>query len=140
MEYFVNENDVLVSRFCPVMQMVNGDKNENNYRKKANEKAKYRFDKMIEDGIAIKAVSHEHPIDCYDPSLPEGKLVLVGSALRDLNVVRCIQDRRRQYPPIADQLDAIMKWLDQSDLSLPAELKGIVDRCIEVKTNNPIKG
>lgn len=46
--------------------------------------------------------------------------------------------RRAEYPSYGDQLDAIMKWLnDQTDLALPDELKNIVDECMSVKKRHP---
>ena len=47
-------------------------------------------------------------------------------------------NRRRAYPAIGDQLDAIMKWVNSGDLTnFPSELKTVAARCVEVKRQNP---
>jgi len=48
--------------------------------------------------------------------------------------------RRLGYPPIGDQLDAIMKWLaTETEFTVPKELKSIAMKCMSVKAQNPIK-
>lgn len=48
------------------------------------------------------------------------------------------EDRRAEYPPIGDQLDAIMKWAaTESEISVPAELKSIAMKCMSVKAQFP---
>ena len=47
--------------------------------------------------------------------------------------------RRREYPPIADQLDEIMKWLaTESEFGIPAKLKSIAAKCMSVKAQYPL--
>jgi len=51
-----------------------------------------------------------------------------------------ISKRRSQYPPVGDQLDAIMKWLaTETEFTVPKELKSIAMKCMSVKAQNPIK-
>lgn len=46
--------------------------------------------------------------------------------------------RAAEYPPIGDQLDALMKWLStESEFSIPAELKSIAMSCMSVKAKYP---
>lgn len=46
--------------------------------------------------------------------------------------------RRREYPDIGDQLDAIMKWLaTESEFGVPAELKSLAMACMSVKSKYP---
>jgi len=46
--------------------------------------------------------------------------------------------RQAEYPPIGDQLDAVMKWMaTETELSVPAELKSIAMACMGVKTKYP---
>lgn len=53
-----------------------------------------------------------------------------------------IERRRSQYPPVGDQLDAMVKFahhLREAGLldGAPAEVIAWVDRCMEVKRRNP---
>jgi hypothetical protein len=49
--------------------------------------------------------------------------------------------RAAEYPPIADQLDAIMKWLaTESEFGVPQELKSLAMACMSVKSRHPIEG
>ena len=44
----------------------------------------------------------------------------------------------REYPPVGDQLDAIMKWLaTESEFGIPAELKSIAGKCMAEKSKHP---
>lgn len=46
--------------------------------------------------------------------------------------------RRLEYPPIGDQLDAIMKWVaTENELTVPPELKSIAMKCMSVKAKFP---
>lgn len=46
--------------------------------------------------------------------------------------------RRGEYPPIGDQLDAIMKWLaTENEFNIPDELKSIAMKCMSVKAKYP---
>lgn len=46
--------------------------------------------------------------------------------------------RQQEYPPIGDQLDAIMKWLaTETELTVPAELKSVAMKCMSVKAKYP---
>lgn len=48
--------------------------------------------------------------------------------------------RRREYPDIRDQLDAIYKLaaaLRDQGVALPDEVKQWIDKCAEVKRRNP---
>lgn len=46
--------------------------------------------------------------------------------------------RAREYPPIGDQLDAIMKWIaTENEFAVPAELKSIAMKCMSVKAKYP---
>lgn len=48
------------------------------------------------------------------------------------------QKRQDAYPPIGDQLDAIMKWLaTETEFQVPAELKSIAMQCMSVKAHIP---
>lgn len=49
-----------------------------------------------------------------------------------------IEARRAEYPPVGDQLDAIMKWLaTEKEITIPAELKSIAMSCMSVKSKHP---
>lgn len=53
-----------------------------------------------------------------------------------LEVVRA--NRSAEYPPIGDQLDAIMKWLStETEFTVPTELKSLAMTCMSVKARNP---
>lgn len=46
--------------------------------------------------------------------------------------------RAAEYPPIGDQLDAIMKWLaTETEFGIPAELKSLAMTCMSVKSKYP---
>lgn len=46
--------------------------------------------------------------------------------------------RAKEYPPIGDQLDALMKWLaTETEIRVPAELKSIAMKCMSVKAKYP---
>ena len=45
--------------------------------------------------------------------------------------------RPNEYPPIGDQLDAIMKWVATTDIPLTDELKAIAAECLAVKAKIP---
>jgi hypothetical protein len=46
--------------------------------------------------------------------------------------------RAAEYPPIGDQLDAIMKWLaTETEFNIPAELKSVAMKCMSVKSKYP---
>lgn len=46
--------------------------------------------------------------------------------------------RLREYPPMGDQLDALMKWLaTETEFGIPAELKSIAMTCMSVKAKHP---
>lgn len=45
--------------------------------------------------------------------------------------------RKREYPPISEQLDAIMKWVHRSDMGFPQELKDLAAQCNTVKEKYP---
>ncbi|MGN5354321.1 hypothetical protein ACQ4P5_20165 [Ralstonia sp. L16] len=48
------------------------------------------------------------------------------------------QQRRAEYPPIGDQLDAIWKALAQLDSSvLPAESVSVLDQIVAIKARHP---
>lgn len=48
------------------------------------------------------------------------------------------EKRRAEYPPIGDQLDALMKWLaTETEFTVPAELKSIAMKCMSVKGKYP---
>jgi hypothetical protein len=48
------------------------------------------------------------------------------------------EERRAEYPPIGDQLDAIMKWLaTETEFAVPAELKSMAMKCMSVKAKYP---
>jgi hypothetical protein len=52
--------------------------------------------------------------------------------------VKYREDRAREYPPIGDQLDAVMKWLaTESEFTVPAELKSLAMQCMSVKAKHP---
>ena len=47
--------------------------------------------------------------------------------------------RIAEYPPIGDQLDAIMKWaFSETEIGLPAELKSLAAKCMSVKAKYPM--
>jgi hypothetical protein len=55
------------------------------------------------------------------------------------NEAEVISKRAKEYPPIGDQLDAIMKWLaTENEFSIPEELKSIAMKCMSVKAQNPL--
>jgi hypothetical protein len=48
--------------------------------------------------------------------------------------------RRRSYPPVGDQLDAILKWINVRRLAgenMPKDLDGILGAWLQVKADNP---
>lgn len=46
--------------------------------------------------------------------------------------------RAAEYPPVGDQLDAIMKWLaTETEFGIPAELKSLAMTCMSVKSKYP---
>jgi hypothetical protein len=46
--------------------------------------------------------------------------------------------RALEYPPIGDQLDAIMKWLaTENEFNIPKELKSLAMACMSVKAKYP---
>lgn len=46
--------------------------------------------------------------------------------------------RQEEYPPIGDQLDAIMKWaFTETEIGLPEELKSLAGQCMAVKSKYP---
>ena len=46
--------------------------------------------------------------------------------------------RRAEYPPVGDQLDAIMKWAaTEREIGLPAKLRSIACQCMAVKSKYP---
>lgn len=46
--------------------------------------------------------------------------------------------RAAEYPPIGDQLDAIMKWLaTETEFNVPTELKSLAMKCMSVKAKHP---
>lgn len=46
--------------------------------------------------------------------------------------------RAAEYPPMGDQLDAVMKWLaTENEISIPEELKSIAMKCMSVKAKYP---
>lgn len=67
--------------------------------------------------------------------LPEDKVAV--SARMAADSVRAL--RRAEYPPISDQLDAIMKWaFSENEIGLPAELKSLAAKCMSVKAKYPL--
>lgn len=47
--------------------------------------------------------------------------------------------RAAEYPPIGDQLDALMKWLaTETEFGVPPELKSIAMTCMSVKAKYPV--
>lgn len=44
------------------------------------------------------------------------------------------EKRIAAYPPISDQLDALMKWIARGD---ETELQALAQMCMRVKENNP---
>lgn len=47
--------------------------------------------------------------------------------------------RAAEYPPIGDQLDALMKWLaTEGEFTVPPELKSIAMTCMSVKAKYPV--
>jgi hypothetical protein len=67
------------------------------------------------------------------PDLPT--LTSRAQELSDLNLIR--NRRSVSYPPIGDQLDAILKQLNLLTNKDP-ELQAIIDRWLAVKTDNPL--
>jgi hypothetical protein len=59
-------------------------------------------------------------------------------SLRQAARVAARHARAVGYPPIGDQLDAVMKWLATVP-DLPQELAGIVEACKAVKVKHPIE-
>lgn len=48
------------------------------------------------------------------------------------------EKRLEKYPPIGDQLDAIMKWLaTETEFQVPHELKSLAMKCMSVKAQVP---
>ena len=47
-----------------------------------------------------------------------------------------LRKRAYEYPPIGDQMDALLKYLDTLP-DIPAELRGIIDEWKAVKARNP---
>lgn len=86
------------------------------------------------EGCYFVASETASPGDTYDgkqfikPYTPEPERLPIG--YREL--------RASEYPPIGDQLDAIMKWVaTETEISVPAELKSIAMACMSVKAKYP---
>lgn len=48
------------------------------------------------------------------------------------------ENRAAEYPPIGDQLDALMKWIaTENEFTVPDELKSIAMKCMSVKAKYP---
>jgi len=48
------------------------------------------------------------------------------------------EKRAEEYPPIGDQLDAIMKWsFTETEITVTEELKSIAAKCMSVKSKYP---
>lgn len=46
--------------------------------------------------------------------------------------------RAAEYPPIGDQLDAIMKWaFSETEIGMPDELRSLAAKCMSVKAKYP---
>jgi hypothetical protein len=57
---------------------------------------------------------------------------------REWDAVEYRRLRASAYPPIGDQLDALMRWLDTQEVT--PELQGVIDWCKEVKAKYPKGG
>ena len=70
------------------------------------------------------------------PLTVEEQNILAATALLDAPDYK--QLRLRAYPSIGDQLEAIMQWVRTQDgLDLPESLRGIAEKCAEVKQAYP---
>lgn len=69
---------------------------------------------------------------------PAPDLSTLATRAQELGVLNTVRNSRSiQYPPIGDQLDAILKQLSTLENKDP-ELQAIIDRWQAVKTANPI--
>lgn len=78
--------------------------------------------------------------DTFIAEVPEG--AEVGDFFEAGKLVKKVlpyaEARQREYPPIGDQLDAIMKWLStETEFTVPAELKSLAMKCMSVKAKYP---
>lgn len=62
-----------------------------------------------------------------------------AAALENVKVtVDYREARAAEYPPIGDQLDAIMKWaFSETEIGMPDELRSLAAKCMSVKAKYP---
>lgn len=93
----------------------------------------------IQDGIVVQVQPHAQ--DGFE-KVPDNVVcgqIKKGKKFENPPVVdnRTVQEKRHpEYPPIGDQLDAIMKWV-AGENNLPQDLKDIAAQCIAVKAKYP---
>lgn len=143
----LQEGGCLAIRTCPEMPMVGksfGSKEayekENEYRKGANAKAAKAFKDLVKAGQAVPLKGDPRELqDKLDSlTLKDGELVERPKSQEQV-VQELRAQRREEYPPIGDQLDAIMKWLvTETEFKVPAELKSLAGKCMSVKSKYPM--
>ncbi len=86
-------------------------------------------------------VGCEPECECIEvPTAPtDARQKFVDEAWQELPVSETYRENRAaEYPPIGDQLDAIMKWLaTESEFNIPADLKSVAMQCMAVKSKYP---
>lgn len=89
--------------------------------------------------IIPPAPSREGLIEAPDHILPGYRLEGEKWVAPEIVDSRTYADKRREeYPPIGDQLDALMKWLaTEAEFSIPDELKSVAMSCMSVKAKYP---
>lgn len=97
--------------------------------------------KMISEVCPIDGINSNGKISFSDAATEEQKSeaqLLIDKHLPNLSSDTYVEKRQREYPPIGDQLDAIMKWLaTEKEVSIPAELKSLAAKCMSVKSKYP---
>lgn len=118
----MNDLRVAVDAVCP---------NEGVWYGTAEEPTARGYHPKAEATVEQRAAA-EAALAAFDPSDYEDD----GEAGALENVLAA---RRSAYPPMGDQLDALMKGLDavSAEITLPAETLAWITACKAVKTNNP---
>lgn len=63
-----------------------------------------------------------------------------AASVSDESSITYARKREAEYPPIGDQLDAIMKWVaGENEITVSPELKSIAQVCMDIKAKYPKK-
>lgn len=89
--------------------------------------------KLCDDGNGIYLKEWNY-LKASKPDL----ITLSSDATYFNNYNQAITKRRQEYPPIGDQLDAILKYLQGLPGPRASEIDSIITKWQNVKTNNPL--